>query len=105
MDACHEDQESTDAIIRVFNELTSGGEQQKQNFAKNLKEGDFWACLRQIESSHSRIGKGRFAQRLAQYCSLDHMPLHIEEAIEYIYRKVEENDSDGDDLREEAQAN
>ncbi|MFC0215044.1 ATP-dependent endonuclease [Paenibacillus chartarius] len=105
MEKCYEDKASRDVIIQVFNELTSGGEQQKQNFVENFEKGDFWACLRQIESSHSRIGKGRFAQRLAQYCTLDHIPEHIEGAIEYICKRVEEDDSDGDDVREEAQAN
>lgn len=90
MEKCYNFKASRDVVIQVFNELTSGGEQQKQNFAGNLEKGDFWACLRQIESSHSRIGKGRFAQRLAQYCTLKHIPEHIEKAIEYICKKVEE---------------
>lgn len=94
MEQCYEDEESRKVIIQVFKELTSGGDQQKRNFAENLEKGDFWACLRQIESYHSRIGKGRFAQRFAQYCSLDHIPEHIEKAIDYICKKVEEVDGE-----------
>ncbi|QZN78719.1 ATP-dependent endonuclease [Paenibacillus sp. DR312] len=85
---CSDDTESNDILISLFEDLTNGGEKQKTNFRDNLNKEDFWACLRQIESSHSGIGKGRFSQRLAQKCTLAHMPGHIEEAIDYIYKEV-----------------
>ncbi|MFC3750094.1 ATP-dependent endonuclease [Paenibacillus sp. GCM10012306] len=96
MEKCYKDNVSRDAISKIFDDLTAGGDQQKKNFSANLIKGDFYACLRQIESSHSRIGKGRFAQRLAQHCTLSHMPEHIEQAIDYICKKVEEMESNGD---------
>lgn len=75
-----------DIISQVFNDVATGGEKQKQNFKNELEEGDFWSCLRKIESSSS---KGRFAQRLASVSNSDLIPIYIKNAIEYIYQKVE----------------
>lgn len=90
MELCYEDDEECKVITNVFNELTSGGDQQKSNFAENMKSAKYWACLGQIESSYSGIGKGRFAQRFAQYASVKTTPDYIKEAIEYICKKVDE---------------
>ncbi|TBL80865.1 ATP-dependent nuclease [Paenibacillus thalictri] len=89
MDECHGDIQSSEDICKVFNELTSGGDTQKENFKKNLEASEYWKCLSQIESPHSRIGKGRFAQRLALYCKEEHIPEYIREAIEFICKKVD----------------
>jgi putative ATP-dependent endonuclease of OLD family len=49
---------------------------------------DYYKCLSQIESSHGRIGKGRFAQRLADEATLTMIPPYISEAINKIVCKV-----------------
>lgn len=80
--------EEHDIIIKVFNKLTSGGTGQKSNFKKNFETGRFDKCLNQITSSHSNIGKGRFAQRLAANCVESMIPGYIEKAIKYVSSKV-----------------
>lgn len=75
-------------ICSVFDQLTSGGDQQKRNFSANLTSGDYYKCLRQIESSHSGIGKGRFAQRLAEKVTPTMIPGYIFKAINRIVQKV-----------------
>jgi len=77
-----------DLICQVFNELTSGGEIHKDNFKNNLINGEYKKCLSSIESSHSEIGKGRFAQRLASICTQSMIPNYISEAIEDICKGV-----------------
>lgn len=72
----------------LFIELTKGGEQQKINFRESLIEYDFVTCLRKIESRHSQIGKGRFAQALSMECEEKHIPDYIKKAIQSIYEKV-----------------
>lgn len=73
-------------ICEVFNELTEGGEQQKENFKKELLDGEYWKCLSKIEANG--IGKGRFAQKFASRCKKDHIPGYIEKGLEEITRKV-----------------
>ena len=75
-------------ICSVFNQLTSGGDQQKRNFSSNLTSGDYYKCLGQIESSYSGIGKGRFAQRLAEKAAPTMIPGYISNAINRIVQKV-----------------
>ncbi|MBS3873131.1 MAG: AAA family ATPase [Firmicutes bacterium] len=75
-------------IYSVFDQLTSGGDQQRRNFSANLTSGDYYKCLRQIESSHSGIGKGRFAQRLAEKVTPTMIPGYISNAINRIVQKV-----------------
>jgi putative ATP-dependent endonuclease of the OLD family len=75
---------------KVFNELTSGGEKQKNNFKTSLDSKDYVSCLSKIESKHSRIGKGRFAQGLSTECTKDNIPSYIEEAIQKIFSKVDD---------------
>lgn len=75
-------------ICRVFNELTSGGQQQKQNFKNRMSNGEYNKCLAQIESSHSQIGKGRFSQRLSSYATRPMIPDYIEAAINKISELV-----------------
>lgn len=71
-------------IIQVFNELTEGGEKQKENFATELTTGQYKACLAKIEN----IGKGRFAQRLATYARQLTPPEYIRQALLQIKAKV-----------------
>lgn len=75
-------------ISSVFNQLTKGGEHQKRNFENELSTGQYNTCLAKIESSHSGIGKGRFAQRLANMVSETMIPRYISKAIESIAAKV-----------------
>ncbi|GIN98939.1 hypothetical protein J6TS1_48090 [Siminovitchia terrae] len=81
--------EARSILSNVFNELTTGGDRQKQNFQNELKAGDYWACLRKIESSQNGIGKGRFAQRLSTACTKLFIPDYIETAITSIYQRVD----------------
>lgn len=76
-----------EVISDLFSELTTGGAQQKQNFKKELKAGEYWKCLNKIEGNG--IGKGRFAQRLSGVCMKEHIPGYIQSAIDYIYKKVD----------------
>ena len=76
-----------EVISDLFSELTTGGAQQKQNFKKELKAGQYWKCLNKIEGNG--IGKGRFAQRLSGVCMKEHIPGYIQSAIDYIYKKVD----------------
>ncbi len=71
-------------ICNVFNELTDGGDVQKENFKNNINSGAYNKCLSAIESSHSQIGKGRFAQRLASVCTQSMIPPYVTEAIQFI---------------------
>lgn len=75
-------------ICSVFNQLTYGGEEQKENFSNELASGDYIKCLKKIESSHSQIGKGRFAQRLADNVTASMIPEYISKAIDAIAEKV-----------------
>lgn len=89
-ETCEDKKVAQEIICSVFEELTSGGDQQKRNFRKELADGDLWSCLRKIESSNNGIGKGRFAQRLSSLCTQDHVPVYIKDAINNIFTKVEE---------------
>lgn len=83
---------STDAnassfICKTFNELTIGGIQQKKNFEKEYKSGDFYSCLRKIESSQNKVGKGRYAQRLSTYPNML-VPSYIENGLKNLISKI-----------------
>ncbi|WP_373893830.1 ATP-dependent endonuclease [Virgibacillus sp. CBA3643] len=84
------DNNSLEVIIQLFEELTVGGDEHKRNFKDALHEGDYSACLRKIESAHSKIGKGRFSQVLSMECTKNNIPDYIKNAIETIYAKVDE---------------
>lgn len=71
-------------ICSIFNQLTNGGKQQQKNFKRNMGAGEYYKCLNQIESSYSGIGKGRFAQRLANEATLTMIPRYISDAINKI---------------------
>jgi putative ATP-dependent endonuclease of OLD family len=75
-------------ICTVFNELTVGGQQQKQNFRNAFEKAKYDECLRLIESSYSQIGKGRFSQRLSSSATSDMIPAYVEAAIERIAELV-----------------
>lgn len=75
-------------ICSIFNQLTKGGERQKSNFESELSAGQYNKCLAKIESTHSKIGKGRFAQRLANTVSETMIPQYISKAIKAISTKV-----------------
>ena len=86
MERCSADTMATQIFIDIFKNLTDGGDIQKSNFEKEIKEGDYWKCLNKIEGNG--IGKGRFAQKLSGSCCEAHVPEYIKNAIDYIYQKV-----------------
>ncbi len=88
MDACAKSVDAQQVICNTFNGLTDGGEKQKNNFENELKNKNYWSCLRKIENNG--IGKGRFAQIMSASCMQEHIPLYIEKAINDIYKKVDE---------------
>lgn len=81
-------EEAFGILCSTFNDLTIGGDQQKENFKHDLNTQDYWSCLRKIENSSNKVGKGRFAQRLSTVCTKKHIPAYIENAIKEIYTKV-----------------
>jgi len=87
MNKCKSKANATQVFIDIFNELTAGGEKQKENFKKEIESGYYWKCLSKIESNG--IGKGRFAQKLARKCCKEQIPIYIKNAIDYIYQKVD----------------
>lgn len=86
MEECSKSVQANNIIIDIFNTLTIGGDIQKSNFKNELISGDYWKCLKKIESNG--IGKGRFAQQLSQRCTLEHIPGYIHIAIKSIYEMV-----------------
>jgi putative ATP-dependent endonuclease of the OLD family len=82
------DDKDKEIIVVLFEELTAGGSTQVANFKKNLNCKNYTKCLSAIESSHSQIGKGRFAQRLASSCTIDMTPEYVKNAIISICKKV-----------------
>ncbi|MCY6353635.1 ATP-dependent nuclease [Clostridium sp. ZS2-4] len=88
MKACAKNAKAKKIICDVFNSLTNGGDRQKENFKNELEKGDYWSCLRKIESNG--IGKGRFAQIMSIKCDEKHVPAYMKSAINDIYKKVDE---------------
>lgn len=86
MERCKKNLKAKQVFIDLFNELTEGGKRQKENFEREINNGEYWRCLKKIEGNG--IGKGRFAQKLAGKVCKDHIPEYIEKAIKYIYQKV-----------------
>lgn len=74
-------------ICDTFEELTLGGDQQKQNFRNDFAAGNFYSCLRKIENSQNKVGKGRFAQRLSTYSNLL-VPLYIQDGLVALKSKI-----------------
>ncbi|GLH63813.1 AAA family ATPase [Parageobacillus sp. G301] len=87
MEKSQSNQDAKKIICEVFNELTTGGDKQKRNFAEELDQGEYFKCLRKIEDN---IGKGRFAQRLSSICIKEQIPDYIKNAIDEIYKRVSE---------------
>ena len=77
---------ATTVFIDIFNDLTIGGDTQKSNFKKAIKDEDYWKCLSKIEGNG--IGKGRFAQKLWGKCCEEQIPKYIKNAINYIHQKA-----------------
>jgi len=83
---CEADEQAL--ICSVFEELTAGGTQQNSSFARHFSNKEYDRCLRQIEASHSGIGKGRFAQRLSSRVTVNMVPDYVHDAIVYICKQV-----------------
>lgn len=81
-----EDDSALKVFCQIFNNLTEGGEIQKNNFKNEIKDRQYWKCLKKIEGNG--IGKGRFAQTFTGKVVQEHIPQYVKEAIEYIYEKV-----------------
>ena len=81
-----EDDSALKVFCQIFNNLTNGGEIQKNNFKNEIKDRQYWKCLKKIEGNG--IGKGRFAQTFTGRVVQEHIPQYVREAIEYIYEKV-----------------
>ena len=77
---------ATQVFIDIFNELTEGGDRQKENFKNEINSKQYSKCLSKIEGNG--IGKGRFAQKLSNKVCKEHIPDYIDKAIDYIYKKV-----------------
>ncbi|MDE5588977.1 MAG: AAA family ATPase [Acetatifactor sp.] len=86
MKACASDTTAIQIFIDIFNELTDGGDRQKENFKNEINDKKYWKCLSKIEGNG--IGKGRFAQKLSGRVCKAHIPDYIRKAIDYIYKKV-----------------
>lgn len=86
MKACESDAIAKQVFIDIYNELTEGGERQKENFKKEINDKKYMKCLSKI--AESGIGKGRFAQKLSSRVCEAHIPVYVRNAIEYIYKRV-----------------
>lgn len=75
-------------MCRSLQELTENqkARQRADNWLAHPDQLDAHQFLKDIES----IGKGRFAQRLAQYLQPEHCPLYISEAITYAVRQSQQ---------------
>lgn len=87
MNACASDPIATQIFIDIFNELTEGGDRQKENFKNEINNKMYWKCLSKIEGNG--IGKGRFAQKLSNRVCKAQIPDYIKKAINYIYKKAD----------------
>ncbi|WP_214817238.1 MULTISPECIES: AAA family ATPase [unclassified Exiguobacterium] len=79
-------------INETFSDLTKGGSQQKANFLAKLKDGDYYYCLKRIEDSANKVGKGRFAQRLSTYQGLE-VPNYIKTGLSDLLELIEGEES------------
>lgn len=86
MQTCSSDNVAKQVFVDIFNELTEGGDRQKENFKNEMDLGKYWKCLTKIEGNG--IGKGRFAQKLSARVCKEHIPPYVKKAIDYIYEKV-----------------
>lgn len=86
MQTCSSDNMAKQVFVDIFNELTEGGDRQKENFKNEMDLGKYWKCLTKIEGNG--IGKGRFAQKLSARVCKEHIPPYVKKAIDYIYEKV-----------------
>ena len=87
MNEAYPNNDATNVFCEIFNRLTNGGEKQKENFKKEILNREYWTCLKKIEGNG--IGKGRFAQAITPRILENHIPQYIKDAIEYIFKKVE----------------
>lgn len=69
------------AIKATYSELITGGDRMRRNFDEKLDEGEYWEALEKIEGN---IKKGRFAQRFAEYLSVEMIPNYIKKGLEKI---------------------
>lgn len=77
-------------IVMAFNDVSLGGDQQANNFEKELGAGNFYKCLNKIETRG--VGKGRFAQRFSDDCLLENIPDYIKNAISFVVGLTNKNE-------------
>lgn len=87
MKACESDEVATQVFIDIYNELTEGGERQKENFKQEINNKKYMKCLSKIAGNG--MGKGRFAQKISSRVCEAHIPVYVRNAIDYIYKKVD----------------
>lgn len=86
MVSAEEDDGALKVFCEIFNNLTEGGERQKNKFKNEIQDRKYWKCIKKIEGNG--IGKGRFAQAFAGRVVQECIPEYVKEAIEYIFEKV-----------------
>ena len=75
-----------DELIAVYGELGASPAKQK-NMRENINKKEVRKVIKRIEDT-TGMGKGRFAQRLANKVDASRFPLHIAKAIEYVMFRV-----------------
>jgi putative ATP-dependent endonuclease of OLD family len=74
-----------DEFCNVYRELDAS-EKQEDNFRRLIQSQDFEKIIKRIETGG--MGKGRFAQRLADKLDANRVPPYIEKAIRYTLTKI-----------------
>lgn len=72
-------------LVEVYRDL-GGSQTQQDNLCADLDNGEIDKVIRRIETTG--MGKGRFAQRLAERLDSNKIPPYIAQAIHYVMAKV-----------------
>jgi putative ATP-dependent endonuclease of OLD family len=78
--------ESLEKIINAYKSIEIDSTTKQEKFSKELSTGDFFVCLKRIETNG--LGKGRFAQRFSNECIKENIPSYVQKSIEYISKVV-----------------
>lgn len=74
-----------DELCEVYGEL-GASDKQRENFKGLIQQQEFEGVIQRIETVG--MGKGRFAQRLADRLDANRVPPYIEKAIRYLFDKT-----------------
>ncbi|GAP09640.1 predicted ATP-dependent endonuclease of the OLD family [Bellilinea caldifistulae] len=80
-----------DELCEVYQEL-GASDRQVKNLEEEIANNDFKAIIDRIQTTG--MGKGRFAQRLAEKVDADRVPPYIEKAIKYLLAKMPQPSTD-----------